>query len=179
MGFDQPHTILPNGFAAEVAVPAWAKFMKTATKGDAPEWLTPPTSLTTATVCRLSGKLATDGCNDVEVVNKNGDIEHRSMIYTEYFARGTEPTTYCDLHTLGFSRRIAGLFVDMKPAPVHLDETPTAVAPAATSGSTDRVETPPQPPKKKRGFWGRLFGRGDDSEKRDDPAPPPKKKGGQ
>src|SRR5260221_862306 len=88
VGFDQPHTILPNGFAAEVAVPAWAKFMKTATKGDAPEWLTPPTSLTTATVCRLSGKLATDGCNDVEVVNKNGDIEHRSMIYTEYFARG-------------------------------------------------------------------------------------------
>jgi membrane carboxypeptidase/penicillin-binding protein len=178
VGFDQPHTILPNGFAADVAVPAWANFMKAATKGDAPAWLTPPPNVTTATVCRLSGKLATDGCNDVEVVNRTGDIERRSMIYTEYFARGTEPTAYCDLHTLGFSRRIAGLFTDVKPAPVHVDEIPTAV-PEATSGSSERVEAPPQLPKKKRGFWGRLFGRGDDSDKPDDVPPPPKKKGGQ
>jgi len=175
VGFDQPHTILPNGFAADVAVPAWAKFMKAATKGDAPEWLTPPANVTTATVCRLSGKLATDGCNDVEVVNRTGDIERRSMIYTEYFARGTEPTAYCDLHTLGFSRRIAGLFTDVKPAPVQVDEVPPAAAPAATSGLSERVETPPPAPKKKRGFWGRLFGR-DDS---DEPPAPPKKKGGQ
>ena len=28
VGFDQPHTILPNGFAGDVAVPIWASFMK-------------------------------------------------------------------------------------------------------------------------------------------------------
>ena len=28
VGFDQPRTILRNGFAAEVAVPLWANFMK-------------------------------------------------------------------------------------------------------------------------------------------------------
>ena len=36
VGFDQPQTILPNGFAADVAVPIWATFMKAATKGDKP-----------------------------------------------------------------------------------------------------------------------------------------------
>src|SRR5262249_10352435 len=42
VGLDQPHTILPNGFAADVAVPMWAKFMKAATKGDRPDWFSPP-----------------------------------------------------------------------------------------------------------------------------------------
>src|SRR5262249_55898568 len=32
VGFDQPRTILPNGFAADIAVPLWAKFMKVATR---------------------------------------------------------------------------------------------------------------------------------------------------
>src|SRR5205823_635183 len=96
VGFDQPRTILPNGFAADIAVPAWAAFMKTATKGEKPEWFTPPAGITTATVCRLSGKLAGEGCQDVEVVARDGTLERRSMIYTEYFVRGTEPTTVCD-----------------------------------------------------------------------------------
>ena len=51
-----------------------------------------------ATVCRISGKLASEGCNHVEVVGKDGQIETRSMVYTEYFSRGTEPTEYCELH---------------------------------------------------------------------------------
>jgi 1A family penicillin-binding protein len=37
VGFDQPRTILPNGFAADIAVPAWAKFMKAATQRDVHE----------------------------------------------------------------------------------------------------------------------------------------------
>ena len=110
-GFDQPHTILPGGFAAEIAVPAWAKFMKVATRNDKPEWLQPPPGITTARVCRLSGLLATEGCNDVEVVNNTGTIEHRSMVYTEYFARGTEPQAFCDQHpTRGIMTKLAGIF---------------------------------------------------------------------
>src|SRR6185436_3442717 len=54
VGFDQPHTIVRNGFAAEVAVPLWARFMKTATQGDKPQWLAVPRGITTASVCRLS-----------------------------------------------------------------------------------------------------------------------------
>ena len=91
VGFDQPHTILPNGFAADIAAPAWAKFMQVATRGDKPEWYPPPPGVTTATVCRLSGKLATEGCNDVEQINSQGAIERRSMIYTDTSCAMPEP----------------------------------------------------------------------------------------
>ena len=170
VGFDQPHTILPHGFAADLAVPMWARFMKAATKGDKPEWLLPPRGVTSAVVCRMSGKLATEGCQDVEVVNAQDQIEHRSMVYTEYFAAGTEPTTYCDLHpTRGIISKIATAFgVQDKPAPVHVDEAP-APAVSATSGA---VDAPPPPPseKKKRGFWSKLFGIGrDDKDKKKNP----------
>ena len=173
VGFDQPHTIVPNGFAADIAVPAWATFMKAATKNDKPEWLLPPPGITTATVCRISGKLATEGCQDVEVVTKDDRIEHRSMIYTEYFARGTEPTSYCDLHpTHGILTKIAAALGGETPSPARVDETGTPT-PTATSGASaptgavvsEAPEMTPSPPvKKKRGFWSRVFGLGKDSE---------------
>jgi len=173
VGFDQPHTIVPNGFAADIAVPAWATFMKAATKNDKPEWLLPPPGISTATVCRISGKLATEGCQDVEVVTKDDRIEHRSMIYTEYFARGTEPTSYCDLHpTHGILTKIAAALGGETPSPARVDETGTPT-PTATSGAsaptgavvTEAPEmTPSAPVKKKRGFWSRVFGLGKDSE---------------
>ena len=66
--------------------------MKAATRGDKPEWLTPPPAVTTARVCRLSGRLAAEGCEDAQVVGEDGDIERQAMVYTEYFAPGTRPT---------------------------------------------------------------------------------------
>ena len=42
IGFDQPQTIMANGYAAEVAVPLWAGFMSAATAGDKPEWYKAP-----------------------------------------------------------------------------------------------------------------------------------------
>src|SRR5262245_17641217 len=60
VGFDQPRTILPRGFAADVAVPMWASFMKVATENAKPEWLTPPAGVVTLNVCRLSGQLPSD-----------------------------------------------------------------------------------------------------------------------
>jgi 1A family penicillin-binding protein len=190
VGFDQPHTILPNGFAADVAVPIWAKFMKAATRGEKPEWFLPPAGVSTANVCRMSGKLATEGCQDVEVIARDGQLERRSMIYTEYFARGTQPTGYCDLHpTHGILGRLAGLFgSEDKPAPPRIEDTGTASAPVvvATTGETPRAhagvseQPPPEAPKKKRGFWSRVFGTGKDRESDDqrEAAPPKKKSGG-
>jgi 1A family penicillin-binding protein len=182
VGFDQPRTILPNGFAAEVAVPVWAKFMKAATRNDKPEWLVPPPGVTSARVCRISGKLAADGCDDVEVVAANGQLERRSMIYTEYFAKGTEPTVFCDQHvTRGIMTKLAGLFgADKPPAPPRVEDTGVAPAAASTAGTVPppQVEVAPQaPPQKKRGFWSRLFGKGNSEHQRDEQASP-KKKGG-
>ncbi len=172
VGFDQPRTILPNGFAADIAVPIWAKFMKAATTGDKPEWFTPPTGITTATVCRMSGKLATEGCQTVDVVNEQGQLERRSMVYTEYFERGTEPTTYCELHPTrnAFDKIAVLLGAEQKPPTPRVENTglpptpPTnSVAGTAGSSSAGPIVEPPAP-KKKRGFWSKVFGIGKDDE---------------
>jgi hypothetical protein len=143
----------------------WARFMKVATRDDKPDWQTAPAGVTTATVCRLSGKLATDGCQDVEVVSNNGLVERRSMVYTEYFARGTAPESYCDLHpTHGILTKLAGVFGagPAVPPPVAVASTGLPPAPAGTSGTTapPEIASAPEPPKKKRGFWSRVFGLG-------------------
>ncbi|MGE3177368.1 MAG: penicillin-binding protein 1A [Vicinamibacterales bacterium] len=170
VGFDQPRTIMPRGFASDVAVPMWTSFMKVATKGDKPDWYTPPADITTATVCRLSGKLATEGCERAEVIGEDGLPERRSMVYTDYFLEGTEPTHACELHpTRGFFGAVAALFGGDRPEP------PPVVAPPPPPPPVRTVAAPPppppaaepEPPKKKRGFWSRVFGRSRDGEDRD------------
>ncbi len=71
-----------------MAVPLWANFMKAATKGDKPDWFDRPANVIGVNVCRMSGKLPNEGCDQVEVVNRDGGIDTRSMIYTEYFVSG-------------------------------------------------------------------------------------------
>jgi membrane carboxypeptidase/penicillin-binding protein len=180
VGFDQPRTILPRGFASDIAVPIWATFMKEATRGDKPEQFRAPTGVITATVCRLSGKLATSACSDVDVVRADGTVERRSMVYTEYFARGTEPNGYCDLHQpRTFFNTVASLFKDDdRPAKAIEGGAPSISATAgvvhAPAAVVADVALPPPPsviagdgaekPKKKRGFWSKVFGIGRDKE---------------
>jgi penicillin-binding protein 1A len=175
VGLDQPHTILPHGFAADIAVPVWAKFMQIATRGDKPEWYTPPPGVTMAMVCRLSGKLATEGCRDVELISSEGAIERRSMVYSEYFARGTEPLAYCDLHpTHGIVGSMASLLGgEEKPAPPKVDDP--GLPPSVTATTDVVVEpglsrSPQEPgPRRKRGFWSKLLGIGKDKDEADTP----------
>jgi penicillin-binding protein 1A len=183
IGFDQPATIISNGYAGELAVPIWTSFMKTATKGAKPDWFERPANVVAANVCRVSGKLPNGGCNNVEVVNRDGLMETRSMIYTEYFVKGTQPTTLCPLHpSPSFMDRIAGLFGagESTAKPVHAEEAGLPPGQAGTSGARPQASAPEvrqaEPTKdqvedapKKRGFWGRLFGKGgkkDDSKKK-------------
>ncbi|MFA5910497.1 MAG: PBP1A family penicillin-binding protein [Vicinamibacterales bacterium] len=42
IGFDQPRTIRRGGYASELAVPMWARFMKAATRGAAAAWVPRP-----------------------------------------------------------------------------------------------------------------------------------------
>jgi len=81
----------------------------------------------------LSGKLATDGCEHVDVI-EDGKVDPRSMVYTEYFARDTEPTAFCDLHpTHGFLATIASIFQNHgNPAPMRIENTGLPSRPAAT-----------------------------------------------
>ena len=104
------------------------------------------------------------------------------MVYTEYFARGTAPIEYCDLHAApGIMTRIAGLFgAGEHPAPPPVQNTglPPAPAAAAVAPAVEMAMDPaPEAPKKKRGFWSKLFGVGrDDNKKTEEPN---KKKGGE
>jgi penicillin-binding protein 1A len=176
VGFDQPHTILPGGFASDVAVPVWTSFMKAATKGDKPRWLQMPAGIVTATVCRISGKLATEGCEHADVIDADGRLVQRSMAYTEYFARGTEPTTTCDVHaSRGIFGSIAAVFTggNEKTPPPRLEETglpPVAAATAGTKDTQPETRKVEEPKKKKRGFWSRVFGigGGDDEDNNQD-----------
>ena len=91
IGFDQPRTIRRGGYASELAVPLWARFMKTATQGHKPAWVKRPAS------ANRDARLARAEVRD------DGERDER----------------------------------------VALDER------------GERQD----PPKKKRGFWGRLFGK--------------------
>ncbi len=183
MGFDQPTTIISNGYAGELAVPVWANFMKVATKGAKPDWLTRPANVVAVNVCRISGKLPNNGCDSVEVMNREGATETRSMIYAEYFVKGTQPTTVCPLHpSPSFMDRLAGLFGVGHPEPPP--EAGQIGLPPARTGTTGISVPPPRAPEvrqqpeeekpkaeeapKKRGFWSRLFGKGGDKNDKKD-----------
>jgi 1A family penicillin-binding protein len=199
IGFDQPKTIVRNGYAGELAVPVWANFMKVATKGDKPDWYDRPSTVAALNVCRVSGKLPTGGCEDVQVVTRDGFVENRSMVYTEYFVRGTQPTTECELHSApSFLDRLAGIFgKDNDRTPVPAEEVGISVPPATSSKPKPPPPPPPAPPtasapapeepaaeepKKKRGFWARVFGVGkdkkDEKDEKDEKKPEERRKPG-
>src|SRR5687767_12660824 len=143
IGYDQPRTIVWNGYAGEIAVPLWGRFMMQATRNDAPEWFRAPATITSATICRISGRLATDSCRDVETVDNQGNLTRRSMAYTENFVRGTAPGDYCPVH--GFIappfRALAtvGVGHDHGPAP----PPPAPAAPQAAAVVTGGTLPPP------------------------------------
>jgi penicillin-binding protein 1A len=181
LGFDQPQTIISNGYAGELAVPMWAGYMKVATKGHKQDWFERPADVVGVNVCRVSGKRPNDGCDTVEVLSRDGLVESRSMIYTEYFTKGSQPSGICQLHPhRGLLDRIAGVFGENdSPRPVSAEEVGLAPAnPASTTGASPAPAPSPNAPppakveedkeKKKGGFWGRLFGRDKKDEKKDD-----------
>jgi penicillin-binding protein 1A len=185
LGFDAPRTIVSNGYAGELAVPIWASFMKRATRGEKAEWLERPANVVGVNVCRVSGKLPAGGCESVVVEARDGSLERRSMIYTEYFVRGSQPVDTCPIHeSLSFMDRLAGIFGKESGTPVAAEDVGLPVPPAAsTSGSKgtpvaerpetgrerdERAEAKEEQPKKKRGFWSRLFGVGGDKDKDED-----------
>ena len=197
IGFDQPKTIIANGYGGEIAVPLWAAFMKAATKGHKQDWFDRPDDVVGLNVCRVSGRRPNDGCGNVEVVSGDGLVESRSMIYTDYFVKGTQPTAICPIHPrTSLLDRIAGVFGDDdSPRPVSAEAVGLPSAPPGSragapsppaSSPAQRVGEPPpskvgEEEKKKPGFWGRLFGRDkdkNDKDKKDEKKDPPKKPGG-
>jgi hypothetical protein len=89
------------------------------------------------------------------------------MIYTDYFVKGRQPTTVCPLHPVpnGFATTIsAGGQPQAAPglpgAPLAAPAAPVGTAGAVQPAPAGPVTPPDDQSKKKRGFWGRIFGRG-------------------
>ena len=186
VGFDQPKTIITNGYAADLAVPIWGQFMKIATRNAKPEWFDRPANVIGVNVCRVSGKLPNYGCSNVQTVDDSGAIEVKSMVYTDYFVKGTQPTTTCPVHTTMFGNISAGASPSLGNLPGERATMPTpppqatsgaSPAPAApvTGGTVESREQKAEQPKKK-GFWRRLFGGGGDDKKDDKKADDKKSK---
>ena len=151
VGYDQPRTIIRGGYAAELAVPLWARFMTTATHDDPVESFRVPPGIVAVDIDGESGRRATDDCRRAP----------DARVYTEYFARGTEPIDACPIHRFD----LRALIIPSAPpqVPAAAVAMPTEPVPAAIVVQTSTAPSPAQPqeePKKKRGFWSKVFGVG-------------------
>jgi hypothetical protein len=132
-------------------------------------WLKPPPNVVSVQICRMSGRRPASNCGEVEVVSKTGETKVRSMIMYEYFVKGTEPYDECPLHSgAGLLTRLGGLFGGgsspqavseaASPLPERGGEAPAASGGVAPAQAETRKADEQEEPKKKRGFWGRIFG---------------------
>jgi penicillin-binding protein 1A len=113
-GFDQPATIMARGFAGIVAVPAWARFMKTATRNDARDWYEMPPDVEKVAICRISGARATAACREHYIFRNNVPVATIGIlpagypppvpplaepaVYEDLFPVGTVPSELCPIH---------------------------------------------------------------------------------
>jgi membrane peptidoglycan carboxypeptidase len=161
IGFDQPQTIVRNGYATDLAVPLWTRFMLAATRGNPPDWFSPPPDIVGVRICRLSGKLATPGCDRASLAAEGDGTVHQPLVYTEYFVRGSEPIEECPLHGSSLAERLAtvarSIALPSSPPP-RTQASPRDPAPAssAVQPPVEQLTTPDNP--KKRGFLDRMLG---------------------
>lgn len=155
-GYDTPRTIMNRGFAAVVAVPAWARFMMGATSGASDEWFEMPGSLVKLNLCRISGLLATDRCHlpviesapydsrNQDILTASATIVREGGVYEElrHITRMPEPCPL--LHGAPDLMRsyVDPMWVPSPDPPSSFPEPPAA--PAATV-IIHQVATPPPP----------------------------------
>jgi penicillin-binding protein 1B len=156
---------------AHAAAPIWAAFMKRAVAlpqySDTKEF-EPPQGVTLVKLDKATNLLADASCPDD---------------YTAAFLDGTQPTDTCD-HSNGDQRnlfqKIFG-FGEKPAAPPPNPVTQTAPQPTQPRPGQPAIPNPnaatvqqpdtqqPEQPKKKRGFFSRLFGKKDDKDKQQQP----------
>jgi penicillin-binding protein 1A len=93
-GFDTPGNSLGRELTgATAAGPYWAEYMKTVHTGlERIEFQKPATGLIEMKICAISGQLPTNECND--------------GLLDEIFITGTEPKSFCDIHTFNNQRDV-------------------------------------------------------------------------
>lgn len=112
-------------------------------------------------VCRVSGNLPVAGCKNAASISRLGEMTYKSMVYTEYFARGTEPQRTWSVHATQAlpypepyftvsSFDTIGEALNMEPRPEPplepRQEPPPAPNPASALPPPEAPEPPPQTP---------------------------------
>jgi penicillin-binding protein 1B len=141
------------------AAPIWAEFMKRAVK--LPQYSNPkdfsaPSGVVTVQLDKVTNRLATPSCPED---------------YSVAFIAGTEPKETCDQaygDHRGFFTKIFGLGSPSVAAPPATTNGPVQPgpngAPAQVSANGQPVPSQEQKAKKKKGFFSRLFGKGEDAD---------------
>lgn len=149
---------------ADAAAPIWAAFMKDAVKlpqySDT-QYFDPPAGVTQVTLDKITNLLADASCPED---------------YTAAFLDGTQPTGTCD-HPNGDQRNIFQKMFGLgqnKSAPPIPPPPANVVQPQPPNGTPQNGNGSPaqaQPKKKKKGFFGRVFGvfKGGDQKNQDTP----------
>jgi 1A family penicillin-binding protein len=129
-GLDKPAPIMDGGFGGVVAVPAWAYFMRAATRGSKPEWYSRPADVEVVAICRLSGARATEACWHGIPASYESGSPGRSLlqflgttgltpvsdprrsseppVYEDLFPVGTAPDEICPIHGAAGVRPFGG-----------------------------------------------------------------------
>ena len=87
-GYDNNHSLSSSAGETRYHLNIWREVMSRIHENLDNKSFEMPSGITSATVCSASGKLPIPGICD-------------GMMRTEYFAEGTTPTEYCDVHVTG------------------------------------------------------------------------------
>ena len=141
-GLDIPAPIMREGFGGIVAVPAWAYFMREATKGATREWYPAPAGIDKVAICRLTGTRATEACRHAGTFARSTTLvdtlypappappesdPDEPPVYEDLFPAGTAPSETCTVHGASFAEGSA-IGPPLADAAVqHADSRATAV----------------------------------------------------
>ena len=159
VGFDQPRTILAGGYASDLAVPIWGRFMRDATEGHEGRWLERPDDIVAVEICRESGLRPGAGCHRVRRVSDDDEVSVTSAVGIEYFRRGQVPAAECPIHDYSwFEGSASTSFRGARfPASAVIGELPAhPFAAPEHAGAGGRAGDDPR--ERDRGFWSRLLG---------------------
>jgi penicillin-binding protein 1A len=89
-----------QNISSDTAAGLWGQIMDKVHTGLTKKKISEPSGVTTASICSVSGKLATDACKN----DPRG-----STVITDYFIQGTIPTELCDAHVSVVVNKLTGL----------------------------------------------------------------------
>jgi 1A family penicillin-binding protein len=137
-GHDTRRTIMKS-YASDIAVPAWAAFMRDTTRGHKGVWYEMPSDIEKVEICRASGHRAGEACRRspgyARVMLMDGSVVDRAVpggVTTELFTLGSAPYGECPIHS--------GLYLDttFEPLPPLPDLSADDLAmPAMPTGMSE------------------------------------------